>query len=46
MWDPIRPDPGFQALLTQYAKDKPAVTYDTAASPASAKNGTEVTKGR
>jgi len=46
MWDPIRPDPGFQALLTQYAKDKPAVTYDTAASPASAKNGTEVIKGR
>ena len=46
MLDPIRPDPGFQALLKQYAKDKPAVTYDAAASPASAKNGTEVTKGR
>jgi TolB-like protein/Flp pilus assembly protein TadD len=32
-WDPIRHDPGFQALLQQYAKDKPAVTYD--APPAS-----------
>ena len=29
MLDPIRPDPGFQALLKQYAKYKPAVTYDT-----------------
>ena len=28
-WDPIRNDPGFQALLNQYAKYKPAVTYDT-----------------
>jgi TolB-like protein len=27
MWDPIRADAGFQALLKQYAKDKPAVTY-------------------
>jgi TolB-like protein/Flp pilus assembly protein TadD len=30
VWDPIRHDPGFQALLQQYAKDKPAVTYDSA----------------
>ena len=28
LWDPVRNDPGFQALLQQYAKDKPAVTYD------------------
>ncbi|HEV7123727.1 MAG TPA: tetratricopeptide repeat protein [Rhodanobacter sp.] len=28
-WDPIRHDPRFQALLKQYAKYKPAVTYDT-----------------
>jgi TolB-like protein/Tfp pilus assembly protein PilF len=28
-WDPIRHDAGFQALLQQYAKDKPAVTYGT-----------------
>lgn len=34
LWDPIRHDPRFQALLQQYAKYKPAVTYDTA--PASA----------
>jgi hypothetical protein len=27
-WDPIRHDPGFEALLQQYAKYKPAVTYD------------------
>ncbi|MGH8113445.1 MAG: tetratricopeptide repeat protein [Rhodanobacteraceae bacterium] len=27
MWDPIRHDPRFQALLKQYAKYKPAVTY-------------------
>ena len=26
-WDPIRDDPGFQALLQQYGKFKPAVTY-------------------
>ncbi|HJR09992.1 MAG TPA: tetratricopeptide repeat protein [Rhodanobacteraceae bacterium] len=30
MLDPIRHDPGFEALLNQYAKYKPAVTYDTA----------------
>ena len=29
-WDPIRHDPRFQALLQQYAKYKPAVTYETA----------------
>jgi len=29
MLDPIRHDPGFQTLLKQYAKYKPAVTYDT-----------------
>jgi len=29
-WDPIRHDPGFQALLKQYAKYKPAVTYEAA----------------
>lgn len=29
-WDPIRNDPHFQALLMQYAKYKPAVTYDSA----------------
>lgn len=28
LWDPIRHDPGFQALLTKYAKYKPAVAYD------------------
>jgi len=35
IWDPIRHDPRFQALLKQYSKYKPAVTYDTgsAASP-------------
>jgi TolB-like protein/predicted TPR repeat methyltransferase len=26
-WDPIRHDPGFQALLKKYAKHKPAVIY-------------------
>lgn len=26
-WDPVRHDPRFQALLTQYAKYKPAVVY-------------------
>lgn len=26
-WDPIRHNPGFQALLKQYAEDKPAVSY-------------------
>lgn len=26
-WDPIRQDPGFQALLKKYAEDKPAVLY-------------------
>jgi hypothetical protein len=26
-WDPIRHDPGFQALLRKYAKYKPAVIY-------------------
>lgn len=25
VWDPIRQDPRFQALLTQYARYKPAV---------------------
>ncbi|MDN5864322.1 MAG: tetratricopeptide repeat protein [Gammaproteobacteria bacterium] len=36
-WDPIREDPGFQALLTKYAKYKPAVIYDaTLAAGASA----------
>jgi hypothetical protein len=34
MWDPIRHDTGFQALLQQYAKYKPAVIYP--AVPASA----------
>jgi TolB-like protein/Tfp pilus assembly protein PilF len=34
MWDPIRHDTGFQALLLQYAKYKPAVLYPT--TPASA----------
>jgi len=29
MLDPIRHDPGFQTLLKQYAKYKPAVIYDT-----------------
>lgn len=29
-WDPIREHPDFQALLQQYAKYKPAVTYDPA----------------
>jgi hypothetical protein len=29
VWDPIRHDPGFQALLEKYAKYKPAVTYPT-----------------
>lgn len=29
MLDPIRHDPHFEALLKQYAKYKPAVTYDT-----------------
>jgi len=29
-WDPIRHDPGFQALLKKYAKYKPAVTYEAA----------------
>jgi len=33
-WDPIRHDPGFEALLQQYAKYKPAVIYPAA--PASA----------
>jgi hypothetical protein len=33
-WDPIRDDPGFKALLQQYAKYKPAVIYPAA--PASA----------
>ena len=28
VWDPIRKDSRFQALLKQYAKYKPAVTYD------------------
>jgi hypothetical protein len=27
-WDPIRNDPRFQALRQQYAKWKPAVTYE------------------
>jgi len=27
-WDPIRDDPSFKALQQQYAKYKPAVTYD------------------
>ena len=27
-WDPIRDDPGFQALLQKYSADEPAVTYD------------------
>lgn len=27
VWDPIRHDPSFEALLQQYAKYKPAVTY-------------------
>ncbi|HKZ11116.1 MAG TPA: tetratricopeptide repeat protein [Rhodanobacteraceae bacterium] len=40
MWDPIRHDAGFEALLQNYAKYKPAVTYpaapaSTAAPPAS-----------
>jgi tetratricopeptide (TPR) repeat protein len=34
MWDPIRHDAGFEALLRQYAKYKPAVIYP--ATPASA----------
>ena len=28
LWDPIRHDPAFEALLQQYAKYKPAMTYD------------------
>ncbi len=39
-WDPIRDDPRFQALLNQYARYKPAVTYPiaptSAATPAAA----------
>ncbi|MDE2460353.1 MAG: tetratricopeptide repeat protein, partial [Gammaproteobacteria bacterium] len=35
LWDPIRNDPGFQALLQQYAKDKPAVIYDAPTAAAS-----------
>ena len=34
VWDPIRSNPGFQALLRQYANYKPQVTYDNR--PASA----------
>ena len=34
MLDPIRHDPHFEALLSQYAKYKPAVTYDTAVAAA------------
>jgi TolB-like protein/Tfp pilus assembly protein PilF len=30
LWDPIRLDPGFEALLQQYAKYKPAVFYTAA----------------
>jgi TolB-like protein/Flp pilus assembly protein TadD len=29
-WDPIRKDPGFQALLKQYEKYKPGITYELA----------------
>jgi hypothetical protein len=29
-WDPIRKDPGFQALLKQYEKHKPGITYELA----------------
>jgi tetratricopeptide (TPR) repeat protein len=36
MWDPIRHDPRFQALLQQYAKDKPAVIPAAPASVATA----------
>lgn len=35
VWYPIRHDPGFQALLKQYAKYKPAVIYDTASATTS-----------
>ena len=35
LWDPIRHDPRFQALLTQYVQYKPAVTYDAAPAAAS-----------
>jgi tetratricopeptide (TPR) repeat protein len=31
MWDPVRRDPHFEALLQQYARYKPAVTYDAPA---------------
>lgn len=34
-WDPIRKDPGFEALLQKYAEDKPAVTYDHPSAAAS-----------
>lgn len=36
-WDPIRQDPRFQALLTHYAKYKPAVTYEPALAAAASK---------
>lgn len=35
VWDPIRHDPGFQALLKKYAKYKPAVIYPIPPAPAS-----------
>ena len=35
IWDPIRHDPRFQALLKQYSKYKPAVTYDAGSAASS-----------
>ncbi len=39
VWDPIRHDPGFQALLEKYAKYKPAVIYSIPTAGAAASTG-------
>lgn len=40
MLDPIRHDPGFQALLQKYAKYRPAVTYPAASASSAAASAT------
>jgi tetratricopeptide (TPR) repeat protein len=40
MWDPIRHDPRFQALLQKYAKYKPAMLYPAASTSSAAASAT------
>ena len=40
LWDPIRHDAGFQALLQKYAKYKPAVIYPAASTSSAAASAT------